>query len=275
MALKNYILHTRPLSFFFVGFHFTVGFLFSGLFDPLAFAVSLFTWVVLLNGGTLAFNTSYDQDDGNIGLLKNPPAKPERLLLFSLILLIGGLALSLFISRTYLFFYALCFALSIAYSAPPLRLKGRFGFDILTNMLGYGAFTFLAGYHAMAPLPTARSYLTALGFALLFGALYPTTQVYQYDNDKRNKDMTFAVFLGPRKALKLGVLLALGAHAAFLAGAPGGPIQAGLLLSAAAWPAVFLLWLRGFATANHERNMYVALGCWLLTEGIVAAGLAF
>ena len=53
---------------------------------------ALVIWVVLLNGGTLAINSVFDKDEGDIGYLIAPPPIPKYLLLFSTTLLVGGLA---------------------------------------------------------------------------------------------------------------------------------------------------------------------------------------
>src|SRR3989441_8047108 len=47
-------------------------------------------WVVLLNGGTLAINSVFDRDEGDIGYLIAPPRLPRHLLPFSVALLAGG-----------------------------------------------------------------------------------------------------------------------------------------------------------------------------------------
>ncbi len=51
-------------------------------FNPASGAVlaaAWFVWVVLLNGGTLAFNSAYDRDTGPVAYLPNPPQPPSWL----------------------------------------------------------------------------------------------------------------------------------------------------------------------------------------------------
>ena len=48
---------------------------------------ALVLWVVCLNGGTLAINSVFDKDEGDIGYLVAPPAIPKHLLAFSVALL--------------------------------------------------------------------------------------------------------------------------------------------------------------------------------------------
>src|SRR5438128_2481354 len=51
---------------------------------------ALVIWVLFLNGGTLAINSVFDRDEGDIGYLNAPPPLPRYLLHFSLGLLIAG-----------------------------------------------------------------------------------------------------------------------------------------------------------------------------------------
>src|SRR3989442_13756577 len=80
-------------------------------------------WVIFLNGGTLAINSGFDKDEGDIGDLAAPPPLPRPLLPFSVGLLAGGQLLALLLPPAFQIDYALCFALSILYSVPPFRLQ--------------------------------------------------------------------------------------------------------------------------------------------------------
>lgn len=269
MSFSAYILHMRPMSFFFVGAHYAVGYLFSGRFHPGEFLLGLLIWTVGMNGGTLAINSAFDKDEGNIGLLKNPPPLPAGILPFSLALLLGGLALSLFLSWPFVGLYVFCLILSVFYSVPPFRFKAKPGWDILTNMAGYGASTFLAGAYASSSMATPQALWASAGFFFLFGALYPTTQIYQYDIDLRNQDITFAVFLGPKRSLQAAMLLVLIAHASFAFVSLTIIPLVLLLTSLIVWTLLLVRWIVKFERINHERQMYVFLGCWILTEAIV------
>ena len=41
---------------------------------PLPLAGAWLAWVVLLNGGTLAYNSAWDRDTGAVAYLRRPPA---------------------------------------------------------------------------------------------------------------------------------------------------------------------------------------------------------
>ena len=71
-----YLLHTRPRAWPIVTAHMTVGFILAnGLqFDASAikhWLLAALAWGILGNGGTLAINSVYDKDEGDIGYLDN------------------------------------------------------------------------------------------------------------------------------------------------------------------------------------------------------------
>ena len=205
-------------------------------------------WVPLLNGGTLAFNSAYDRDTGPVAYLARPPAPPSWLAGAALGAMCGGVLLALLVVGPALaLVVAVCVVLSVLYSHPVVRLKGRPGLDLLINMIGYGGATTLAGLlggraahlpglPAACPTgfgtaawahrpdwPVAAGSATAqlaaalrdgggpvvVAFALLFGSFYPLTQLYQLDDDRRRGDRTLAGVLGRRGSLGLALVLAV------------------------------------------------------------------
>ena len=177
--------------------------------------LSSIIWAIFLNGSTLAFNTAFDKDEGDIGYLDNPPPAPEYLAHFSLTWMCVGLLCSWFISMNFFIVTLICLIMSILYSCPPLRLKAVPGLDLLINSLGYGGFTMFAGYAAVSDTINAGIITNFSGFAFLFASLYPITQIYQYEEDKRNKDITFTVASGKRNALCFAFIMSLTAHPHF------------------------------------------------------------
>ena len=88
---------------------------------------ALVLWVVFLNGGTLAINSAFDRDEGDIGYLKAPPPVPRHLGLVAFTLMAAGQVLALLLPAGFRWAYAICFLLSVLYSVPPLRLKAVAG----------------------------------------------------------------------------------------------------------------------------------------------------
>ncbi len=277
-AALPYLLHLRPLEWPIMSAHFLLGtFLALGL--NLAWGWVLLGWfayVVLLNGGTLAINSAFDQDEGDIGYLRQPPKPPPYLLHFSAVLLGLGVVLAAAFFRIGpagdRFFWILlaCTVMSVLYSVPPVRLKARAGWDLLINCAGFGMLTPLAGWAITGrPIPAFMWHL-GWGFFFLFAALYPMTQIYQIEEDRGRGDRTLVILLGEGRALALALVAVLAAHALFAQGvllAQRNPWM--VLPSLAAWLAVALPWLarwRRMSGPQHEAGMYQGLAAWAVTD---------
>lgn len=278
----SYVLHLRPAEWPIMAGHTVLGYALAAGLGGVAHGVGLPAaarglgiWVVFLNGGTLAINSVFDRDEGDIGYLVAPPPLPRHLLAFSVALLAGGQLLALTLPAAFALDYGVCAVLSILYSVPPFRFKAVAGVDWLINMVGFGTCTPFAGWAATGrPLDVGHGLVLA-AFCPLFAGLYPLTQLYQMDEDRRRGDRTLALILGMRASL--GVAIG-GTIAAFLLFAwasrtldPGA--RAGLLVvPCVAWLAVLLPWWRGLASwtpAEHQRGMYRALAAWAATDLVV------
>jgi 4-hydroxybenzoate polyprenyltransferase len=232
--------------------------------------LALVVWVIFLNGGTLAINSVFDKDEGDIGYLNVPPPLPDHLLAFSLFLLLGGQLLAFALPPAFRVAYAICFILSILYSVPPFRFKAVAGVDWLINMWGFGTLTPFAAWAATGRPLDAGHALVLLAFCPLFAGLYPLTQLYQLEEDRRRGDRTLALLLGLRASLSVAIGCTLLAFALFgwAALVLGGPAW-WLLVALAAWLVVLVPWYRRRDTlgrAAHQRGMYRALAAWGLTD---------
>jgi len=275
----SYILHMRPAEWPIMAGHTLLGYVLAvGVQGALggqklgAALLALVIWVIFLNGGTLAINSVFDKDEGDIGYLNAPPTLPRHLLHFSLILLIGGQALALLLPPGFQIAYAICFVLSILYSVPPFRFKAVAGVDWVINMWGFGTLTPYAAWAATGrPLDMGHG-LVLLAFCPLFAGLYPLTQLYQFDEDRRRGDRTLALILGMRASLvvaTLSTLLAFGLLAWATTLLPVGPKGFTLLVPLVLWLVVLSPWLFGYAgwsPKQHQRGMYRALAAWAVTD---------
>ena len=234
-------------------------------------------WTLLLNGGTLALNSAFDNDTGDIGYLDSPPPVPAKLWLFALVLMFAGLPLSLLLlPNIYTAAYLASVVLSLLYSCPPVRLKARAGFDILVNTAGYGALTTFAGWASVSSEVSAPIVMVCAGYMLLFAAFYPLTQIYQYEDDRAKGDSTFAVVLGPVRALQFSTAALLCAFVLFaLAVSPAGHLPyLALALALAAWLAVLVPWLLKGRAYPEKKGMYRALWVWGATDVLVVVAFA-
>jgi 4-hydroxybenzoate polyprenyltransferase len=277
--LYSYILHMRPAEWPILAGHTLLGYVLAvgmqgaGSGEQLGAALrALVIWVVFLNGGTLAINSVFDRDEGDIGYLNAPPPLPRYLLQFSVVLLVAGQLLAFTLPRGFQIAYAICFVLSILYSVPPFRFKAVAGVDWVINMWGFGTLTPYAAWAATGrPLDTGHG-LVLLAFCPLFAGLYPLTQLYQFDEDRRRGDRTLALILGMRASLWVAMLCTLLAFA-LLAWAivllPIGAKGFALVLPLLLWLAVLLPWLSRYAAwspKQHQQGMYRALAAWAVTD---------
>jgi lycopene elongase/hydratase (dihydrobisanhydrobacterioruberin-forming) len=277
--LYSYILHMRPAEWPIMAGHTLLGYVLAvGVQGAVggqqlgAALRALLIWVVFLNGGTLAINSVFDKDEGDIGYLNAPPPLPRYLLHFSVGLLVAGQLLAFTLPLGFQIAYAICFVLSILYSVPPFRFKAVAGVDWVINMWGFGTLTPYAAWAATGRPLDAGHALVLLAFCPLFAALYPLTQLYQFDEDRRRGDRTLALILGMRVSLGVAVLatlLAFGlfAWAVLLLHIPAKGLV--LLLPLALWLGVLLPWLFDHATwspKQHQRGMYRALAAWAVTD---------
>ena len=277
--LFSYILHMRPAEWPIMAGHTILGYVLAvGLKGAgsgerfLPALLALVVWVIFLNGGTLAINSVFDKDEGDIGYLNAPPPLPEHLLAFSLFLLSAGQLLAFALPPAFRIAYAICFILSILYSVPPFRFKAVAGVDWLINMWGFGTLTPFAAWAATGRPLDAGHALVLLAFCPLFAGLYPLTQLYQLEEDRQRGDRTLALLLGLRASLSVAIACTLLAFALFgwaaLVLGGGGPAW-WLVVALAAWLVVLVPWYRRRDTlgrAAHQRGMYRALAAWGLTD---------
>ncbi len=285
----DYLLHLRPVEWPIMAAHTAVGYLLAvGLsgaargerLGPALLGLGL--WVGCLNGGTLALNSAFDRDEGDIAYLRNPPPPPRRLAAFALALMASGQVAALALPPLYQATYAVCFVLSVLYSVPPIRLKAVAGADWLINMVGFGTLTPLAGWAATGrPLEKTEA-IVLVAFCPLFAALYPLTQLYQLEEDARRGDRTLASIIGARRSLDVALAAAvvafgLFAWAGLLRSAWATPVAGdwrwgALLVALVGWLSVLVPWRARadrLSPSDHQRRMYHALAAWAVTDLVV------
>lgn len=279
----DYLLHTRPAEWPIMAAHTLVGYVLAVGLDGAqrggrlgSALLGLGLWVVCLNGGTLAFNSAFDRDEGDVAYLRRPPPPPAHLASFGFCLMALGLLGTWLLPAEYRAAYAVCLGLSVLYSAPPFRLKSVPGADWIINMLGFGTLTPYAGWAATG-IPLDRVHgLVLVAFCPLFAALYPLTQIYQLEEDRGRGDRTLALLLGVQRSLVVslvaaGVAFWLLALAGIRAGWGPHDLWRWLVLGlcAVVWGMLLASWLhrhRLMSERDHQRGMYLALGAWAITD---------
>lgn len=173
---------------------------------------------LFLYGGTTAFNSYYDRDQGPVGGLRQPPPVIPALLPFALIMQGVGWLVALGVNLPFAGLYLIIFGLGFAYSHPQIRWKARPVGGLLTVGIGQGLLAALGGWSAANPdfsrlHPLAG--VALLAAALITAGFYPLTQIYQIEEDRARGDCTFAVWVGPRGVFRYA-LVVLGLAAGLL-----------------------------------------------------------
>jgi 4-hydroxybenzoate polyprenyltransferase len=284
----DYLLHLRPAEWPIMAAHTALGYLLAvglpGALEGVALGPALLglaLWVLFLNGGTLAINSAFDRDEGDIGYLQHPPPVPRGLGWFAFALLVVGQGLAFLLPPAFRWAYFACFVLSLLYSVPPFRFKAVAGVDWVINMVGFGTITPFAGYAATGRTPAPEHLLALLAFCPLFAGLYPLTQLYQFEEDRRRGDRTLALILGMRRSLVVALVAVGLAFGLFVVGGvvagwgtrPGDLARwTGLGVALGAWLLVLIPWYRrheAMSPLEHQRGMYAALRAWAVTDVVV------
>jgi 1,4-dihydroxy-2-naphthoate octaprenyltransferase len=255
------------------------GWVMAGGRDGGVFWLTFVAFHVFLYGGATAFNSAYDRDEGPVGGLEHPPPVSRALLPFSLVVQAIGWALVATVNLPLFALYGAFVLLSLAYSHPLVRLKGKPLGSLVTVAFGQGTLAFLAGWAAARGDLTAAlsgwSLLAAVAATLTVAGLYPLTQIFQVEEDTARGDRTLAVAWGPRRCFLLalvgqttgGLAMATAAGARFglldavLVGG-GTLIQTGLVA----------LWMRHYDPSAILRNYRIAMR---LNTGVAGAAALY
>src|SRR5205085_5275233 len=114
-----------------------------------------------------------------------------------------GILLALWINLPFAIIYLIDFVVFFAYSYPRPRLKGKPLGNVFAIGIGQGILPALAGWVTANPnvlgIPPLK-WLAILAATFITVGFYPLTQIYQIDEDLARGDLTFAAWIGPRRA---------------------------------------------------------------------------
>ena len=163
-------------------------------------AVALFAILhLLVYPASNGYNSYMDRDETPIGGLAAPMQPTRQLFAVTVVMdciaIVAALCIS-WLTALGILFYIIA---SRAYSYRGVRLKKFPVVGFLTVFLFQGALVFYLTYHAAHPqlsinVPPISCFIASL----LIGALYPLTQVYQHQEDKRDGVTTISYLLGKR-----------------------------------------------------------------------------
>lgn len=201
--LMNFLLHLR--------WHYQVGIL-SGGFLLGGVLSSTMNWPdfllqfanvhLLLFGGATAYNSYWDKDEGPVGGLRHPPKMAGWMWSVSLIMQFFGLIVALFQGIVFALIYAGSMLFFWLYSTPLARWKGRPVKSLFAIGISTGTNSLFLGYLAAGGTLFSISVWSAgVGVALILLSLYPVSQVFQVEEDRRRGDQTFTMTYGFRGVL--------------------------------------------------------------------------
>jgi 1,4-dihydroxy-2-naphthoate polyprenyltransferase len=158
------------------------------------------------------YNSYMDKDETPIGGLPAPLQPTQQLFYVSVIMDCIAIITSLFVSRIFAVGILLYILASRAYSYRGIRLKKFPVLGFLIVSIFQGAVIFFITYHGALPEQTLNvPLLPCFISSLLIGALYPLTQIYQHEEDKRDGVITISYLLGKKGTFVLSMILFLSA----------------------------------------------------------------
>ncbi|NML20640.1 UbiA family prenyltransferase [Pseudoflavitalea sp. G-6-1-2] len=145
------------------------------------------------------YNSYMDRDEGSIGGLEKPMQPTKQLFYVTIAMDLLAVVLSFFISTIFAAGIVAYILASRAYSYRGIRLKQYAVAGYATVVLFQGAVTFFLVYHACSEDKSLKAPPGGIiAAALLIGAFYPITQVYQHEADRKDGVQTLSALLGIR-----------------------------------------------------------------------------
>jgi len=197
--IKDFVLHLRlNYNFLILSAPFFLGALYLPKISSFTHFIFLFALIyIFLFGGANAYNSYFDKDEGPIGGLEHPPTMKKWMYFMAWIMQITGLILSFFAQSIFSILFIFSIILFWIYSSPNFRFKGKPILSFIVIGIGTVFNTVLMGYLAAGGIILSTELLIgAVGATLIILGMYPFSQTYQINEDKKRGDTTFAVKYG-------------------------------------------------------------------------------
>lgn len=164
------------------------------------------------------YNSYQDRDETSIGGLKNPPEVTKNLYYTTLFFDIMALLAALFISWLFSLLLLVFIIMSRMYSYRGIRLKKYPVTGFLVVFLFQGGYVYLMTLTAVSeqffPAFLTRGNLICMAVASLFiGSMYPLTQIYQHEADKKDGVKSISYMLGYKGTFIFSAILFVAASA--------------------------------------------------------------
>ena len=156
------------------------------------------------------YNSYVDRDDGPIGGILKPLQPTRQLFHITLVMDLAAVLLSFFLGWVFSLGIVLYILASRAYSSRRVRLKKYPVISFLTVFIFQGALVFYISYQSIFPGTTFNiPILPCIISGLLIGALYPLTQIYQHEDDRKDGVETISMLLGKKGSFLFSMILFL------------------------------------------------------------------
>lgn len=249
--------------------------------------------VSFLNSAAFIVNQMGDVDTDRFHSEKaNLPISSRRIKRQTVGLLVGIFAiLGIVLARVVgVFFFGVMlfiFIFAAIYSFPPVRLKGRPIFDLAIIGFAFGTWAVLAAWAVLASLPFLGNgpgvpFVLLLGAGLFYAGTHGIHTASDYQADAQAGVNTSAVFLGPKRASKLGIVL-IAVGMLLLYGAVGyfthlfwyGLLKYRSIFLLIFCGLLFFALLQQFRVGHQSENKREEVFWWLQRKGRVVSYLFF
>ncbi|MDZ7756549.1 UbiA family prenyltransferase [Rhodohalobacter sp.] len=195
--IGHFLLHLRlHYQLFILSGGFLLGGLMADQMSTAQFWLQFLNVHILLFGGATAFNSYWDKDEGPIGGLKNPPKMTDWMRIASLVMMAIGWVWSALFGVLYFVIYGVSIMFFWLYSTPLARWKSHPYLSLIAIGVSTGFNSVLLGTIAAGGSVNTSVIISAFGASMILLSLYPVSQIYQMEQDKRRGDRTFAVEYG-------------------------------------------------------------------------------
>jgi 4-hydroxybenzoate polyprenyltransferase len=187
----------------------TLGFVISkGFLFPIRDIIIFYTLSFFLLAFGFSINDCFDTKEDRLDKDKKNPIALKKIslrngLIFSILLAVLGLALSTVFGMKVFLFCLMSILIGFFYSSPPLRMKSRPWFDLISHGLFAGALLFLIPVLIFSKELTKFHCLIALSIFYFSVILELRNHIEDYEIDKEAGLNTTVVFLGREKSEKL------------------------------------------------------------------------
>ena len=156
------------------------------------------------------YNSYIDKDTTPIGGLERPPQPGKSLFWITVVMDVLALLITFALINLITGLFVLIYILaSRAYSSRLIRLKKYPVTGFLTVFIFQGAWIFLAVIKSQDYSPDSALIYRSLIASLLIGAMYPLTQIYQHEADRKDSVTTLSMKLGIRGTFYFSIVLYL------------------------------------------------------------------